>query len=458
MNWIALGLLTIGSCMAAVAPTDDPAARSSSPTVERQSSSWRFVQSAPGDTFEHAPFRALVLTREKPEDLIEKVSYRGDSTRRRYAQIRFGSPGSIRVAVVLDELGAGEVQLYVDADRNRKIDERDRVPPSQPPAATAGDGSGSRRERIWRLQLNVAMVDKDEYRTIPRALIFRLGASGRTLGYAAAGYLAGTITLESGSESHGNGHSAKSGARTVAARRVDGDGNGLVADPQDRLWLDLSGDGQFDPATEQFLFATVLNLDGSRYIVRSDEVGTRLSMEPLTGVGTLRIALKALKAPNTKNAGASDLELHATALGRDGSVYGLSASEPAVVPVGEYRLGTVLVALGDPAGGQRWSFVFSDNGSKGEPHWYKVEKDRTLTIDPIGTPSFEVDLVDKLKTIQSGEDVRVQTAMYTGDGLLINVAYRGAPVSPALQESLGARIALTTADSQTLATAHSGFA
>jgi hypothetical protein len=41
---------------------------------------------------------------------------------------------------------------------------------------------------------------------------------------------------------------------------------------------------------------------------------------------------------------------------------------------------------------------------------------------------------------------------------LINVGYRGAPVSPALQESLGARIALTTADYQTLATAHSGFA
>ena len=46
--------------------------------------------------------------------------YRGDPARRRYAQIRFGSPGSIRVTVVLDEVGAGEVDLYVDADRNRQ--------------------------------------------------------------------------------------------------------------------------------------------------------------------------------------------------------------------------------------------------------------------------------------------------------------------------------------------------
>ena len=54
-----------------------------------------------------------------------------------------------------------------------------------------------------------------------------------------------------------------------------------MADPQDRLWIDLNGDGRFDPAAEQFLFATVLNLDGSRYVVRSDELGTRLAIEPL---------------------------------------------------------------------------------------------------------------------------------------------------------------------------------
>ena len=55
------------------------------------------------------------------------------------------------------------------------------------------------------------------------------------------------------------------------------------------------------------------------------------------------------------------------------------------MPVGEYRLGTVTVALDDPGGGQRWSFIFSDNGAKGEPRWYKVEKDGTVAIDPIGT-------------------------------------------------------------------------
>ncbi len=88
---------------------------------------WHFVLPAPGDPFEHAPFRALVIGREKPEDLVEKAAYRGDKTRRRYAQVRFGSAGSIRVTIVLDEVGPGEADLYVDADRNRRIDDRDRV-------------------------------------------------------------------------------------------------------------------------------------------------------------------------------------------------------------------------------------------------------------------------------------------------------------------------------------------
>ncbi|HZW31551.1 MAG TPA: hypothetical protein VFF52_12640 [Isosphaeraceae bacterium] len=404
---------------------------------------WRFVLPAPGDAFEHAPFRALVLSREKPEDLIEKAGYRGNPARRRYAQVRFGSPGSIRVAVVLDEVGPGEVDLYVDADRNRRIDDRDR-------AAAAGAETGSRRERIWRLPLDVAMIDGEVTHTVPRAVVFRLGTSGRTLGYAAAGYLEGTITLGGDPA-----ESSRSPVRRLAARRVDGDGNGLVSDGQDRLWIDLNGDGCFDPAAEQFLFANVLNLGGSRYVVRSDELGSRLVLSPLVGVGTLRLASRG----NHSVSAGGPAELHATVLGRDGSVFGLAGGDPATVPVGEYRLGTVTVAFDDPQGGPRWSFVFSDNGAKGAPRWYKIEKNRSVTIDPIGTPSFELSLSDNAAPrVKRGEDLDVQPWLYTGDGLLINVAYRGAPVSPASQETLGAHIALQTTSGHTLATAHSGFA
>jgi hypothetical protein len=445
MDLIPTITMTLAIALAGAPPSDGP-----NPKPSASPSAWRFVLPAPGDPFEHAPFRALVLGREKPEDLVEKVVYRGDPARRRYAQIRFGSPGSIRVTVVLDEVGPGEADLYVDADRNRRIDDRDRVAAAAPPAPE-GSPADARRERLWRLPMDVAMVDKDITRRVPRAVVFRLGASGRTLGYAAAGYLEGTVELVG---TDGRTHRA-------AARRVDGDGNGQVSDPQDRLWIDADGDGRFDPAAEQFLFATVLNLDGARYVLRSDELGSRLSIEPLVGVGTLRLSWKGRAGgQDGAFAGASAVELHATALGRDGSVYGLSGTEPASVPVGEYRLGTVTISLDDPGGGQRWSFIFSDNGAKGDPRWYKVEKDGKVAIDPIGTPLFEIDLRDDVgNRRRPGDEVPLQPLLYTGDGLLINVAYRGSPASSALQETLGARISLREAGSEEgLATAHSGFA
>ena len=188
------------------------------------------------------------------------------------------------------------------------------------------------------------------------------------------------------------------------------------------------------PSAEQFLYATILNLDGARYVVRSDPLGTRLGLEPLVGTGTVRLALKKAAAA----------ELHATLVGRDGSAFGLSANEPATVPVGDYRLGTVTATFNDPQGGQNWSFIFSDNGAKGEPKWYAVGKDGQVAIDPIGALDMRAELSDQVKTAEAGEDIALQPLLYTGDGLLINVAYRGTPVSPSAQENLGAAITLAT--------------
>ena len=406
LAWIALTL--------ACAPPGD---RKRHPAGEP----WSFILPAPGDPFEHPPFRALVLSREKPEDVIEKAAYRGSS--RRYGQIRFGSPGSVRVTVVLDEVGPDDVDLFVDANRDRKIDDRDRV---------AGMKGSAGREQVWRMPLDVAMVEGEVTKTTPRALIFRLGATGRTLAYAAAGYFEGTVLIDGS-------------PRTV--RRMDGDGNGLMTDAQDRIWIDLDRDGQWDAASEQFLYSSILNLNGGRYVLRSDLLGTRLALERLVGTGTVQLALKKGKAA----------DLHATLVGRDGSAFGLSGNEPATVPVGEYRLSTVTATLDDPQGGEGWSYIFSDNGGKPDPNWYAVAKDQQVPIDPIGSLEMGLNVAERGKPIKAGVDLSVQPTLYTGDGLLINAAYRGTPTSAAAQERLGALTTLATTDGQTLSTAHSGF-
>ena len=78
MSSIPSTCLALATVLAGAPPGDNPG-----PKPASSSSDWRFVLPAPGDPFEHAPFRALVLAREKPEDLVEKVAYRGDPSRRR---------------------------------------------------------------------------------------------------------------------------------------------------------------------------------------------------------------------------------------------------------------------------------------------------------------------------------------------------------------------------------------
>ncbi len=283
----------------------------------------------------------------------------------------------------------------------------------------------------------MAIVDGEVTRYERRACLFRLGATGITFSYAAAGYLEGKVAFA---------------GRWHTVRRMDGDGNGLLTDPQDYLWIDLNDDGRWDSSSEQFLFASILPIGDVRYAVRSDPFGKRLSVEPLEGSGTVRLD------PASSPGRPAAVELTATLIGRDGSAVGLSGERAqATVPIGEYRLGTVTCAFPDAQGGPRWNFVFSDIGRRGEPRWYKVERNGTTTIDPIGRLEFKTGAED-MKPPRPGDDFKVQPQLFNGDGLLIVTCYRGMLANPASDSGTGATIALTTADGHILDTAHSGFA
>jgi hypothetical protein len=113
----------------------------------------------------------------------------------------------------------------------------------------------------------------------------------RSRGRKSAGYLEGRVALGDTSNST-DGERSPSAAPLVTVRRVDGDGNGLFTDPHDRLWIDLNGDGAWDAVNEQFLFATVLSVDGIRYAVRSDEQANHLTLAKLEGTGTIKLAIR----------------------------------------------------------------------------------------------------------------------------------------------------------------------
>ena len=91
------------------------------------------------------------------------------------------------MTVVVDRDAKGNTELFVDADRNLRIDDRDRV------SVTKTSPDDREKARVWRMPLDVALVENETVRPVPRAVVFRLGASGQTLGFATAGYLEGNV-------------------------------------------------------------------------------------------------------------------------------------------------------------------------------------------------------------------------------------------------------------------------
>ncbi|HEV3340381.1 MAG TPA: hypothetical protein VG125_08485 [Pirellulales bacterium] len=400
---------------------------------------WQFVLPEAGAEHEYPPLRAIPLANDVPDDIKEKAEYRGSS--RRYAQLRYGSPNAARVAIVVDQISPGEVDLYVDANRNRTIEPQERC---------AGEG------RLWRVPLKVEYAAGEGFKRFPRELIFRLGSTGRTLSYAAAGYLEGQVSL------YLSPHPSplpKGEGTGVTVRRMDGDGNGLFTDPQDRLWIDLNRDGRWDSVEEQFLYTTILTVAGQRYAVRSDEQGTRLAPVRLEGSGTLELAVRQKPSPDSSEPGTIGrvAEISVTLVGRDGSAVGLRGiSAKVTAPIGEYRVSAVAVTLDDPAGGPRWNFVFSDNQPSDAKHWYSLERDATLAVDPLEKFDFSTGPSQSDGKCRPGDDLTFQPKLLTVDGLLINTCYRGTHDTG--RDGTSASIKLSARDGTLLSTAQSGFA
>jgi hypothetical protein len=269
---------THAACLAALllagfAFTDEPA--------------WRYVPRVEADSPIHPVFRFVTLSDSKPDQLDEEVAYRGKA--RKYAEIRYGSDDSRRVVVVVDDVGPGDFDLYVDANRNRVIEAKDRI---------AGAGT----DRTARLDVEITRGTRilHERRTVQ----WRLGAARKTIGLATLGYVEGSVLIA------GKRH---------AARRVDGNANGFFADAADRLWIDLNGDNQWDPIAEQFPFSPVLTVNGQRYGIRADALGSRLALEPLTSEGRIRLRLGEL----AKDAALQKLDV--MLVGEDGSAFSVSA-------------------------------------------------------------------------------------------------------------------------------------
>lgn len=357
------------------------------PLKHAAADSWKYVVPLAGAAFERSTLTTVPLSDVEPIDLEEKAAYRGD--RQQYAQIRFGTPGSLNVTLVLDRVSAEMANLYVDCDRNLVIEADERVAQEGPP---------------WRSMLDAVLIREGQAEHVPRAVVFYLGRTGDSLRMATCGYMDGSVSLA---------------GRTCAVHRTDGNANGLFSDARDRIWIDFDADGRWDAISEQFLFAPMLVLGKTRYAVRSDKAGRQLTMEELTGTGTLELAL----SPDLE-ARASEVAM--TLIGRDGSVANLvGTGRQASVPIGDYRASVVTVSIEDPRDGPAWNYVFADDGQHGAFTWHDVEPDKTVVLDPLGTVELTAELGDTSEGCLPGEELTVQPRLSTGDGLVIASMSRG---------------------------------
>jgi hypothetical protein len=352
-----------------------------------------------------------ILTRSDlcPADITEQVSYQGQ--RRSYVQIRYGQSDLARVAMVLDHASNGKITLYVDGNRNRKIEPEERH--------SAKDG-------LWHIALQTATDFQDKC-----ILACRFSRMLDTLSITTQGYMQGKVVMD---------------AQRISARRVDADANGQFADLQDRIWLDLNQDGQWDALNEQFTVRPILTLPSGRHAVAADRLGRSLVFNKVEGTGLLVLA------PTVKDTATRIQSITTSLVSEAGGAFALRGSGSEVsVPVGRYRVYSLVVVARSGDSGLPWEYVFNTEG--GRPfRWFDLKRDGRLTINPLDHLDLIAEGLDK--TCQPGQILSVKPVVFNSDGLRINAC----TLSSTDQDATYAHVILRDAKQERLITQKPGFA
>lgn len=230
----------------------------------------------------------------------------------------------------------------------------------------------------------------------PRTLLVRRRGDG--VAYAVRGYTTGAVTL---------------GGKAVKAALTDGDADGCFDRAgADRVWLDLDGDGAFDPLTEQFPLGTAVAHGGTTYLLRPrpDGLGITVRERPAE-TGTLTARVQRLP-------GSEVVELAAQYVSEFGELVVVRADgRPTAVPAGRYRVETVRLKLTD-GGGKVWHYAFAT----GDRAAFDVEvaKGRDTVHPLLSGLRVGVSVYDSAGGVRPGAAVLVQPDVTAGPLYLTN--------------------------------------
>jgi hypothetical protein len=299
-----------------------------------------------------------------------------------YGLVPVGPKPETALSIVWCPKSAGGPELWLDANGDGRLsaDERHPMP-----------------GRELAISATIAVQLEPQPKRVQRTLLFRRSALGDGLRYAVRGFAQGSLAL---------------GGAKHAVLLVDGNADGcLDTVGQDRVWIDLNGDGRFDALTEQFPLGRPIVKAGEVYVVRSDPLATAVSASQRSAAqGKLRLALA------RKPAAISQLSVELISdLGELVVIDKLDQAVP--VPTGQYRVSWVKLEMADPAG-QPWTYSFRQDAVKN----YTVETGKETAVAMLDRLAMNVtfDRYQPESKPKPGETVVVSPRLIADESLYLS--------------------------------------
>ena len=262
-----------------------------------------------------------------------------------------------------------------------------------------------------------------------RTILLRKRGDG--VAWAVRGYTSGSVTLA---------------GKKLSAKLTDGNADGCFDGAgTDRVWLDLDGDGKFDPLAEQFPLGTAITANGTAILVRprADGLGAELRERP-TETGALRVEIARLPK-------AEVVDLNVNYVSEFGElIVAKAAGQPTPLPAGKYRIDSVRLKLSD-GDGKVWHYSFASSNAAYD---IKIVKEKEFVHRPLDGLKVAVSFATK-DIVKPGGSVVVQPDVVAG-GLYMTRCEVGTKFVEYGRE-VSAEINLTEPGSVTLDHCKTGF-
>ncbi|MEM7559225.1 MAG: hypothetical protein AAF394_08880 [Planctomycetota bacterium] len=326
----------------------------------------------------------------------------------------FGDERSRSIAVGIRPAAEGKLELWVDLDRDGRFDAEECIRQAESSASLP----------LWSVELPA------EYLYSPQGLsaeeraalreVKKISVGGQELPAKYQAYpvefkfdeLRPSVAMRTCGRMQGT---ANFRGEARLAQIEDRDANGRWFDAEDRIFVDLNGDGKLSRLSERISAQGIKKVRGTLTAIEGSMLGTSLRLREITDQGWL--------VPSLKLAGGSTevTKLSAVLTSTAGVQFKItSVEQPLQVPIGDYFVRDIDLTL--RSSDQEYRFVFTENGNATK---VQVRADSQHPIQILG----DLRLGASVAMTRGGDGLRLVTTPYlnSSSGLYLVLASSGIP-------------------------------